>query len=72
VGASEFLWILEPDTITSGGLQMLFSDKKKHDVIVPCDFKAEKRPNVQFLVDYLCENLLTDPRKELFVVDNSV
>ena len=51
---------------------MLFSDKKKHDVIMHCDSKAEKRPNIQFLVDYLCENLLTDPRKELFVIDNSV
>lgn len=48
---------------------MLFSNKRKHEIILP---KESKSPNVRFLVSYLCENLMKDPRRELFVLDDSV
>jgi len=72
VSAVQFKRKTETNVMPSGGLEMLFSDTKKHDVTISFNPKDEKRPNIQFLVDYLCDNLLTDPRKELFVIDNSV
>jgi len=51
---------------------MLFSNKRKHEVILPTRIKKDKSPNIRFLVNYLCENLMKDPRKELFVLDDSV
>ncbi len=51
---------------------MLFSNKRKHEIILPAKIKESKSPNVRFLVNYLCENLMKDPRRELFVLDDSV
>jgi Urm1 (Ubiquitin related modifier) len=62
----------------SGGLEMLFSNQKKHSLEVPTtttSSKADSTPaprTLQFLVDYLCETVMTDSRKELFVLDGTV
>lgn len=59
-------------TIISGGLEMLFSNKRKHEILIPIDEKSGSNPTVQYLVQYLCDHCMKDPRKELFVLDDSV
>ncbi|KAI9741873.1 MAG: Ubiquitin- modifier 1 [Cirrosporium novae-zelandiae] len=56
----------------TGGLEMLFSNERKHKIALPAADKDGKPSNIAFLVRYLCENLMTDARKELFVMDNTV
>lgn len=51
---------------------MLFSDQKKHEITVPSQDKDKQPSTIKFLVNYLCEKLMKDPRKELFVLDDSV
>ena len=51
---------------------MLFSDQRKHTVSVPTIDESEQPSNVAFLIRWLCKNLMNDPRKELFVLDDSV
>ncbi|EON96690.1 putative ubiquitin related modifier 1 protein [Phaeoacremonium minimum UCRPA7] len=53
----------------SGGLEMLFSDKRKHSIGIPAT-KADGTPvDIAYLIDYLCQYTITDKRKELFVLD---
>ncbi|KAK5136927.1 Ubiquitin- modifier 1 [Meristemomyces frigidus] len=59
-------------TFNSGGLELLFSDQRKHNVSLPRNDLAGEPSNVGFLVTWLCENLMKDPRKEMFVLDDSV
>jgi hypothetical protein len=59
-------------TVYSGGLEMLFSDQRKHKISIPT-LDEEKQPsNVAFLIRWLCHHLMKDPRKEMFVLDDSV
>ncbi len=51
---------------------MLFSNKKRHSLSIPATKEDGKPANIAFLVDYLVKNLMKDPRKELFVLDNQV
>lgn len=51
---------------------MLFSNQRKHTVILPQQDTQGAAANVAFLVNYLCEHLMKDPRKELFVLDGTV
>ncbi|KAH7318545.1 ubiquitin-related modifier 1, partial [Stachybotrys elegans] len=53
-----------------GGLEMLFSDKRSHSVTLPPVDKDGRPSNIAFLIDYLCEHVMKDSRKELFVLDN--
>ena len=55
-----------------GGLEMLFSDQRKHKISVPATDAQGQPANVAFLVQWLCENLMKDPRKEMFVLDDAV
>lgn len=48
---------------------MLFSDQRRHALLIPAVNKEGKPANIAFLIDYLCENTMKDPRKELFVLD---
>jgi len=58
--------------VASGGLELLFSNQRKHQVALPAS-DAEGTPStVGYLVKWLCENLIKDPRKEMFVLDDSV
>ena len=51
---------------------MLFSDKRQHKISIPA-FDEQRQPTTTaFLIRWLCENLMDDPRRELFVLDNSV
>ncbi|KAG8532051.1 uncharacterized protein KY384_003688 [Bacidia gigantensis] len=56
----------------SGGLEILFSNIRKHTLSVPKVQKNGKPVNIAFLVHYLCDNLMRDPRKEMFVLDGTV
>lgn len=55
--------------ILSGGLEMLFGNKRRHSLSIPANDKNAKPANIAFLINYLCENLMKDPRAELFVLD---
>ncbi|KAL2760791.1 hypothetical protein ACRALDRAFT_1073508 [Sodiomyces alcalophilus JCM 7366] len=56
----------------SGGLEMLFDDQRRYDVSIPAITKDGKPTNIAFLVDYVCQNLMKDSRKELFVLDEHI
>ncbi|KAI1260018.1 Urm1-domain-containing protein [Xylariaceae sp. FL1019] len=56
----------------TGGLEMLFSDQRRHTLSIPAKTHDDKPVTIAFLIDYLCNNLLSDPRKELFVLDDHV
>lgn len=56
----------------SGGLEMLFSDQRKHNLVIPAKTNDGKQPNIAWLIQYLVENLMQDPRKELFILDEHV
>ncbi|KAF2718904.1 ubiquitin related modifier 1 [Polychaeton citri CBS 116435] len=56
----------------TGGLEMLFSDQRKHRIAIPAKDAKGQPSNIAFLIQYLCESLMKDPRKEMFVLDGSV
>ncbi|KAI7201009.1 hypothetical protein KC352_g19483 [Hortaea werneckii] len=66
-----------PDTIDlqvefTGGLEMLFSDQRKHRISLPSKTPDGQPSNVAFLIHWLCENLMRDPRRDMFVLEGSV
>ncbi|KAF2503058.1 ubiquitin related modifier 1 [Lophium mytilinum] len=56
----------------SGGLEMLFSNQRKLDFSIAAKDESGLNSNVAFLVRYLCDNVMKDPRKDLFVLDDTV
>ena len=55
-----------------GGLEILFSNKRKHVISIPAQDGNKQPSNVAFLIQYLCDNLMDDPRRDMFVIDDSV
>lgn len=55
-----------------GGLEMLFSDERKHKLSVPAQDSKGEAVTVGWLVEYLCEEIMKDTRKEMFVLDGHV
>lgn len=51
---------------------MLFSNERKHTVSLPERTSDGSRPNISFLLQHLLENVMDDPRKELFVLEDNV
>lgn len=51
---------------------MLFSNQRKHNISLPAADEYGRTANIAFLIRYLCAHLMKDPRKELFVLDESV
>lgn len=51
---------------------MLFSNQRKHQISLPATDEAGRTANLGFLVRYLCQHLMQDQRKELFVIDDAV
>ena len=51
---------------------MLFSNKRKHHIVIPAQNDNGQPANVAYLVDYLCQNVMKDPRKDLFVLEDTV
>ena len=58
--------------IRSGGLEMLFCDQRKHYISLPKTDENGQPATLDFLVRFLCEHVMKDHRKELFVIDNIV
>jgi ubiquitin related modifier 1 len=58
--------------IPRGGLEMLFSDERKHNLVVPVKDGKGNAVTVAWLVEYLCEEVMKDTRKEMFVLDDHV
>ncbi|KAK1780730.1 ubiquitin-related modifier 1 [Copromyces sp. CBS 386.78] len=56
----------------SGGLEILFSNQKHHALSVPAQDSEGKPANVGFLIKYLCQTLMTDPRADLFVLGDEL
>ncbi|KAM7206497.1 ubiquitin-related modifier 1 [Naviculisporaceae sp. PSN 640] len=56
----------------SGGLEMLFSNQKRHSLNIPATDASDKPVTIAFLIDHLTNNLMTDPRSELFVLDKHI
>ncbi|KAF1965942.1 ubiquitin related modifier 1 [Bimuria novae-zelandiae CBS 107.79] len=56
----------------SGGLEMLFANERKLSLTIPVKDENGERPNIAFLVRHLCDTIMKDPRKELFVLDDTV
>jgi Urm1 (Ubiquitin related modifier) len=51
---------------------MLFGNKNKHKVSIPAKDVDGLPVNIKYLVAYICQNIMQDSRKELFVVDDAV
>ncbi|KAL2357477.1 ubiquitin-related modifier 1, partial [Cryomyces antarcticus] len=56
----------------SGGLEMLFSNRRKHAISLPSRGEDGNPATIAFLVKYLCQSVMKDRRKELFVLDDTV
>lgn len=49
---------------------MLFSDQRRHSLSLP-SMDSDGRPsNIAFLIHHLCEHVMKDTRKELFVLED--
>jgi len=55
-----------------GGLELLFSNKRKHSISLPKHDNNGQLANLAFLLNFLCENLMKDQRKEMFILDDTV
>lgn len=51
---------------------MLFSNQSKHKIQLPTTDQGDAPVNIGYLVRYICDNLMKDTRKELFVLDGSM
>lgn len=51
---------------------MLFSNQRKHNVLLPVADENGRTANIAYLIRYLCANLMKDRRKELFILDEAV
>lgn len=56
----------------TGGLEILFGDTCKHSINVPAKSRSGDAMTAGGLIDYVCENMMTDPRKDMFVLDGHV
>lgn len=49
---------------------MLFSDQRIHKLTIPAHDKDGKPVNIAYLIEYLCQNVMKDIRRELFVLED--
>ncbi|KAJ4389260.1 Ubiquitin- modifier 1 [Gnomoniopsis smithogilvyi] len=56
----------------TGGLEMLFSDQRIHKINIPTHDKDGKAVTIAYLIEHLCENVMKDSRKELFILDDRI
>ncbi|KAI5461299.1 ubiquitin-like modifier 1 [Mariannaea sp. PMI_226] len=54
----------------SGGLEMLFANQRTHALSLPAVDKDQGPVTIAYLIDYLCEHVMKDTRKDLFVLDS--
>ncbi|KAL6854171.1 ubiquitin related modifier 1 [Trichoderma novae-zelandiae] len=58
------------DVEFSGGLEMLFSDQRRHSLVLPAKDKDGNPSTIAYLIHHLCEHVMKDTRKELFVLQD--
>lgn len=68
--SSSFLYDLL--IFSSGGLELLFSNQRKHQLSLPSSDEEGQAANLAFLVRYLCENVMKDTRRDMFLLDGTV
>lgn len=51
---------------------MLFDNVTNHSISIASKNSKDKSATLGDLVNYVCEELMKDPRKELFVLDKSM
>ncbi|EMC98440.1 hypothetical protein BAUCODRAFT_32481 [Baudoinia panamericana UAMH 10762] len=56
----------------TGGLELLFSNQRKHKLEIPRNDTKGQPANVGFLITWLRHNLIDDPRQEMFVLGDTV
>ena len=56
----------------SGGLELLFSNQRKHNLSLPVVDEQSRAATMDFLVRYLCQYVMKDSKKDMFVVDGAV
>lgn len=56
----------------SGGLEILFSNERRHNIQLPGLLNDGSRPNIAYLLPYLVDNVMKDQRKELFIMEDNV
>ncbi|KAI9641374.1 Ubiquitin- modifier 1 [Ciborinia camelliae] len=56
----------------TGGLEMLFSDQRNHKLSIPQTDTKGDPVTVGWLVNYLCDEIMQDTRKDMFVLDDHV
>lgn len=49
---------------------MLFSNKRQHALVIPAADQDGKPANIANLIDHLCQNVMDDSRKDLFVLNS--
>ncbi len=49
---------------------MLFSDQRLHSLALPAHDKDGQPATIAFLIAHLCQEVMNDTRKELFVLDD--
>lgn len=49
---------------------MLFADQRLHRLTIPVHDKDGKAVTIAYLIEHLCEHVMKDSRKELFVLDD--
>ena len=58
--------------VPRGGLEMLFANQRKHQISMPSKREDGSLADMGFLVRYLCEHVMKDHRKDMFVVNGTV
>ncbi|KAL6719592.1 Ubiquitin-related modifier 1 [Lecanora helva] len=58
--------------VVDGGLELLFSNQRKHHLCLPSSDVEGRPANLAHLIKYLCDELMKDPRKDMFIVNETV
>ncbi|KAJ5204038.1 ubiquitin related modifier 1 [Penicillium cinerascens] len=56
----------------TGGLELLFSNERKHNITLPAQMDDGSQPNIAYLVRYLVDNVMKDQRQEMFIMEDNV
>lgn len=60
------------DNRTSGGLELLFNNERKHEILLPALKEDGSASDISSLLIYLVENTMNDDRKDMFIMEDSV
>ncbi|KAJ5578867.1 ubiquitin related modifier 1 [Penicillium hetheringtonii] len=56
----------------TGGLEILFSNERKHTITLPARLEDASQPTISYLLKHLVDNVMKDDRKELFIMEDNV